>query len=418
MSWRRGNDVLWLVSLAAAGLTLWCVTRTALLGLQAVWLDIVFVLIIGLGEVLRVRTPGGASGSAPMSLAAGAGLALLAGSYHGGRPAPPVCEAVTVVAAGMVLGSLVFALGRREALTARMPLRLVSVAVAGEVFHLVAGLGRHGHLFARPDHWWVVATLGAAALIGVLYLVLAALTGGSARASVRTRLLDELDGSALVCAAAVATASVIAIGSWDLGVWSAIIFSIPMLVTTGALRRYAVIRQTQAQTVRALSRAAEVAGYIEVGHSDRVADLSVRIGEVLGLRSRRLNELRSAALMHDIGQLSLREPIPGGATLLATGPQRVDIARRGAQVLERAAVLPAVARIMAEQAVPYCELADDSPVRTEAGVVAVANAYDDLVGAEPSFQRQAQALERLRLGAGSQYDPAVVEALEQVLVHG
>jgi hypothetical protein len=415
---RRGTETLWLTVLVAAGLTLWCVTQTAAAGLQAPVYDVVFVLLIALGEVLRVRTPTGTHGSAPIALAAASGLTLMAGSYQGQALAAPVCEAVTVTAAGMMLGSLVFTLGRRDPATARMAVRLVSVAAVCELFHVLAGVGRPA-LSGAGRHWWAAVTTVAAMLIGVVYLLLGALVEGTSRhARLRVQLRDELDADGaggLVTAAAVATGAVIAVGSQDLGVWAGVIFTVPMLGATAALRRHAAIRETQAQTVRALSRAAEVAGYIEVGHTDRVADLCVRMGQVVGLPARRTNELRSAALMHDIGQLSLLEPIPGGATLLATSAQRAEIADRGAEVLRRADVMPVVAQIMAEQAIPFAELDPHSQVRVEAQVVAVANAFDDLVGAEPSYQRQLQALERLRLGASTLYDPNAVEALEQVL---
>jgi hypothetical protein len=45
-----------------------------------------------------------------------------------------------------------------------------------------------------------------------------------------------------------------------------------------------------------------------------VAQLSVAVGRDLGLSERELQDLEYAALLHDIGQLSLSEPIPGGAT--------------------------------------------------------------------------------------------------------
>ena len=42
------------------------------------------------------------------------------------------------------------------------------------------------------------------------------------------------------------------------------------------------------------------------------------IGRELGMPEAALLELEYAALMHDIGQLSLRDPVPGGATVLVT----------------------------------------------------------------------------------------------------
>ena len=89
------------------------------------------------------------------------------------------------------------------------------------------------------------------------------------------------------------------------------VFIGPLLVTQLAFRRYAGIRATYLQTVRSLARVTEVAGYVEAGHSRRVSRLAVAVGRGLGLAEPELLALEYAALMHDIGQLSLRDPIPG-----------------------------------------------------------------------------------------------------------
>src|SRR6266536_2454444 len=95
-------------------------------------------------------------------------------------------------------------------------------------------------------------------------------------------------------------------------------FIAPLLVTQVAFRRYARIRLTYLQTVPALSPITEVGGYVESGHSHRVSRLAVAIGRELGMNEPELLELEYAALMHDIGQLSLPDPIPGGATVLVS----------------------------------------------------------------------------------------------------
>ena len=96
------------------------------------------------------------------------------------------------------------------------------------------------------------------------------------------------------------------------------VFMGPLLVTQVAFRRYAGIRATYLQTVRALARVTEVGGYVESGHSRRVSRLAVAVGRELGLAEADLLDLEYAALMHDIGQLSLPDPIPGGATVLVS----------------------------------------------------------------------------------------------------
>ncbi len=127
------------------------------------------------------------------------------------------------------------------------------------------------------------------------------------------------------------------------------VFIGPLLVTQLAFRRYAGIRATYLQTVRSLARVTEVAGYVEAGHSERVSMLAVSVGRGLGMSERELLALEYAALMHDIGQLSLREPIPGGATLLVSAPDAERIAELGADVIRQAGVLDHVAELVRSQ---------------------------------------------------------------------
>ena len=88
------------------------------------------------------------------------------------------------------------------------------------------------------------------------------------------------------------------------------VFIGPLLVTQVAFRRYAGIRATYLQTVRSLARVTEVAGYVEAGHSRRVSRLAVAVGRGLGMPEPDLLALEYAALMHDIGQLSLPRADP------------------------------------------------------------------------------------------------------------
>jgi HD-GYP domain-containing protein (c-di-GMP phosphodiesterase class II) len=147
-----------------------------------------------------------------------------------------------------------------------------------------------------------------------------------------------------------------------------------------------------------------------------VSRLAVAIGRELGMPEAALLELEYAALMHDIGQLSLRDPVPGGATVLVTREEQRRIAEYGAEVIGQARVLDSVADIVRRQSDP-CRPADktQSPPLSSR-IIRAANAYDDLVGSSENPSRAAEAVERLRLDTGSEYDPRVVEALSKLVV--
>src|SRR6202012_5976583 len=97
-----------------------------------------------------------------------------------------------------------------------------------------------------------------------------------------------------------ASALLIAFAAEVMGLFAVAVFAVPLLVTQVALRRFAGIRATYLQTVRALARVTEIGGYVEAGHSARVSKLAVAMGREVGIPEAALLELEYAALMHDI----------------------------------------------------------------------------------------------------------------------
>jgi response regulator RpfG family c-di-GMP phosphodiesterase len=136
--------------------------------------------------------------------------------------------------------------------------------------------------------------------------------------------------------------------------------------------------------------------------------------------------------MHDIGQLSLSDPIPGGATVLVSYADQQRIAELGAEVIQQAKVLGSVAEIVRRQNEPYRDIdfvpnghvvnpdAADGRVAPKgpplsSRIIRAANAFDDLVGGSMDPARAAEAVTRLQLDTASEFDPRVVEALSRVV---
>jgi response regulator RpfG family c-di-GMP phosphodiesterase len=260
--------------------------------------------------------------------------------------------------------------------------------------------------------------IGVVALtLAVDALLAAAVRAGADRAPFPAVLRNEARAHVGIGSAIGATGALIALAATIMGAWALPVFVIPLLLTQFAFRRFAAIRATSLQTIRALSRVTELGGYTETDHSRRVSDLAVAVGRELGMTDADLLDLEYAALMHDIGQLSLVEPIPGGATVVAAPADQRRIAALGAQVIRQTGVLDRVAAIVEQQAEPYRRAHDLDPseVPLASRIIKAVNAYDDLVGDSPESARRLDALERLRLGMAYEYDPRVVESLSKTV---
>jgi hypothetical protein len=399
-----------LLIIFAGVLLIACVAQTAAVGVRDVRIALVFGALIALGEVLRLNLPGDRE-SVPM--ASGGALAyamLLQVGNHLARQSAQQVVAVSAVA--MLVGALPhLAVGRPTRVSA-MATRLLAVACVAGIFRpLAAGPLLHAR-------WWMdLLVMGLLVVLAWLVeAVIAALIRADAlRARFTVALVDELRLQLPLGAAVGASALLISFAVEIMGLAAVGVFSAPLLVTQVAFRRYAGIRATYLQTVRALARVTEIGGYVEPGHSARVSRLAVSVGRELGMPEPELLELEYAALMHDIGQLSLREQIPGGATVLVDPAEQRRIAEYGAEVIQQAKVLDRVAEIVRRQSEPYRGGPADRAVPLSSRIIRAANAFDDLVGSSSEPSRAAAAVERLQLDTAVEYDPSVVEALSRIV---
>ncbi|MDL4819135.1 HD-GYP domain-containing protein [Actinomadura opuntiae] len=419
-----------LLLIATAGLfVIVAITEVAAAGLRQPNVAIIFGVLIALGELFRMVMPGNRE-VAPIASAGAMGYALLVGiGPEGAPPDAPLgvvpaehspLQVVAVTSVGMLVGSLPHVLVGRSPRPDAMARRLFTVAIVALCFRPMLSLGLPWQL--------LLAVMGLVVVLSCFtdVLIAAMIRAEAVRARFGIALRDEIDAKMALCAATSATAMLIAVATTAMGEAALLIFTVPILVTQFAFRRYAGIRATYLQTVRALSRVTEVGGYVETGHSRRVSRLSVAMGRELGMSEEELLELEYAALMHDIGQLSLGDPIPGGATVLASPAEQRRIAELGAEVIKQTGVLDRVAHIVQLSSHPYRtgpetfggpgEDERPAPAPPLAGrIIKVANAYDDLVGDSADRDRGAAVLERLRLDSAAEYDPTVVEALSRVV---
>ncbi len=399
-----------------------------------------FGALIALGEAIRIALPQGRD-SAPLASTAVIGFALCVSV--GGRPTGyGIAEVVTVTALATVLGVLVQAYAGRQPRPGYLARRIVVAAFAAVVFR---GWLKNGPAHGLLDRRHEAALAGTFALVAIFTVLadhllatvlaqleparVAATTAGPSRWDpagmacrpnpTLRRLLaafrDDCTATAWVCPTVVLFGVATAMSAGTLGLWALPIAAAPILVVQGSLRRYAEISATYQQTIRALSRITELADYTETGHARRVCHLALAVGRELSLSEPQLLDLEYAALLHDIGQLSLPDPIPGGATVLIAPERAASVASLGAAVVRQTGVLDQVADILERQAQPYRADLADQPVALAAAIIRAANAYDDLVGGSQDQDVRLAALRRIRLGLAAQYDPRVVEALTRIV---
>ncbi|MFD4691240.1 HD-GYP domain-containing protein [Streptomyces sp. NPDC058463] len=368
-----------------------------------------FGVLVTVGELARWGALPGEREPAPLGAAGALAYALL-GRSAGEPSAHGVLQVITVVAAAQLLASVPQLARGSGPGPDRVARRILAVAFAAVCFQPLFNSGRAALWFGEGPYF---------ALFLLLLLVLTALCDAVLAALLlhsRTRypfgplLRDELRALSGIGSAVCATGAVMALGVAAGGLWALPVLCVPLLLTQVSFRRYAAVRTTYRQTITSLARSTEIAGYTQHGHARRVAELSTAVGRELGLAGPELTVLEYAALMHDIGQLSLVDPVPDGATAGLPPAEQRRIALLGGAVVRQTGVDTEVAVVVEQQADPYRE----QPIT--ARIVRAVNAYDDLCG--EGVSGPLGALEQLRLGTGRDYQPQVVEALARVLARG
>ncbi|MGW2121169.1 HD-GYP domain-containing protein [Streptomyces sp. SM1] len=363
-----------------------------------------FGVLVTVGELIR-RDGTRIREAAPLAAAGSLSYALL-GEIAGRPAAHGAGQVVTVVLAASLLGSVPH-VGRGDGPALDPPAR--RVLTVGCVAVCFQPLYRQGVF----DDWggpaYALVLLALLSLTALCDAVLAAALAHSRTGRPFPPMLrDELRSLPGIGAAVIATGAVMALGVAVVGLWALPVFSVPLLLAQLSYRRYAAVRATYRQTIASLARATEIAGYTPAGHARRVAGLSQAVGRDLGLTEPELTVLEYAALMHDIGQLSLVDPVPEGATAGLPVTEQRRIALLGGAVVRQTGVDPRVAGIVERQADPHRE----QPLA--ARIVRVVNAYEEK-SREGGPGGPLTALEELRLAAAGEYAPEVVEALARVL---
>ncbi len=186
------------------------------------------------------------------------------------------------------------------------------------------------------------------------------------------------------------------------------------------IRLFHRLRQSYWKTVYALAATVDLRDQPTRGHSDRLAGYAVAIGTRLGLSPDRLEDLKIAALLHDIGKIGIGDGILRKPTDLT--PEEYDWMKThtlmGAKILAMADFPPRVVEAVLFHherfdgtGYPLGLRGDQIPL--EARILAGADALESMTStrAYRAALPLAQALAELERGRGTQFDPQVLDAL-------
>ncbi len=173
-------------------------------------------------------------------------------------------------------------------------------------------------------------------------------------------------------------------------------------------------------TIKALAMAIEAKDPYTRGHSERVADLSVRVARRLGLNEKQVRVMRFAGILHDVGKIG----VPGN---ILTKPARLTVEEFdqirlhpeiGERMILEADFLKEARPIIRQHheridGTGYPDGLEGDEICTGAKIMAVADAYDAMTTDRTyrTAMTAHQAVKELVRVSGTQLDPECVQAL-------
>jgi hypothetical protein len=210
-----------------------------------------------------------------------------------------------------------------------------------------------------------------------------------------------------------------------LGLLSLPLIFVVFFVSQMTFISYARLREAQDSTLRGFVKALEAKDLYTRGHTERVAYFSELIGTRMGFNGTRLEKLRWAALIHDVGKLAVpRDLIRKRARLSGSEYQQMQThVHLVEDLLAEVDFLQPMVDIAAHHHAHFDGKGyhggheHEGTPSLEARILAVADSFDAMTSTR-SYRvalSQDYAFSELRKHSGTQFDPDVVEALIEII---
>jgi len=192
-------------------------------------------------------------------------------------------------------------------------------------------------------------------------------------------------------------------------------------------RLYQHLELAYLDTIKALANAVEARDVYTRGHTERVCYIAEALAHQLGWDLQQMNQIKMGSILHDIGKIGVPDRILNKPNSLTTDEFEVmkKHPQMGAKMLEGINFLePALPYILYHherfdgKGYPFGLKGEDIPL--EGRLMAVVDTFDAITSDRPYRKNRGftTAIQELREHSGTQFDPAMADALIELWAHG
>ena len=199
---------------------------------------------------------------------------------------------------------------------------------------------------------------------------------------------------------------------------------IPLLASRHSFQLYVDMRENYLNTVEALVQALEAKDTYTSGHSERVGKLAVAMAEGLQMSEEKIQSLKYAAVLHDVGKIGVSEIILNKEDKLMDLEWEAIRSHpvMGQTIIKGIKFLFDIGEIVRHHhehfdGNGYPDGIKGVEIPLESRIIAVADTYDAITS-DRSYRKGSthdEAIDELRRVSGSQLDPELVEIFCQVV---
>jgi putative nucleotidyltransferase with HDIG domain len=217
---------------------------------------------------------------------------------------------------------------------------------------------------------------------------------------------------------------------WNVSIWAGFLIITGYVV--GSLyeekqQRIEELKEAYEGILEILSKYIDAIDRYTKGHSVRVSEYAMEIAIAMGLQRYEVENIRVAALLHDIGKIEISTDVIRKAADLTDDEKLLmgSHTEKGARLLQSmGGLLKEVVPLVVAHHKYYADPGEAGPESHEniplgARIIAVADAYDAITTDRPyrTGKPPWQAIEEIEKSSGTQFDPKIVDAFRRVIAN-